>query len=261
MPRDSQGSYNLPSGSLVNSGDTILPSQHNPPLEDISSALTGSLSRDGLGGMRAPLNVGGYRVTNMADGASDTDAATVAQLFALAVPIGAVIDYAGFDAPSGYLLCAGQAVSRTDYAALYANIGVVYGAGDGSTTFNVPDLRGNVVAGKGDMGGIPANRLTSETIGGGGGPDTLGGYGGDDQVTLTIDQIPAHSHGVTDPGHTHAYAEVSGSGGIASGVGLGQFTAGTSTSTTGISIANAGGGVAHNNVQPTFILNKIIRAL
>ena len=69
------------------------------------------------------------------------------------VPSGTVLPFAGTTAPIGFLLCSGQAVSRSTYPDLFAAIGTTYGAGDGSTTFNVPDLRGRVPAGKDDMGG------------------------------------------------------------------------------------------------------------
>lgn len=75
------------------------------------------------------------------------------------VPTGSMMAYAGSSAPSGWLLCAGQAVSRTTYAALFSAISTAYGAGDGSTTFNLPDLRGRIPAGKDDMNGTAANRL------------------------------------------------------------------------------------------------------
>lgn len=253
MPRDTQGSYSLPTGTLVNAGDTIEPSQHNPAMSDIAQALSGSLSRDGLGGMRAALPMGGNRITNIGDGTLATDGASVGQV-QMAAPIGAVIDYAGAISPQGWLFCGGQAVSRTTYAALFAIIGTIYGAGDGSTTFNLPDLRGRVVAGKDDMGGSNANRINNIPSA------TLGGAGGLKDHELVIGEIPAHSHGVTDPGHTHGYSQVSGPGGIASGVGFGQFNVQSDSAVTGISINNAGGGGAHNNVQPTLILNKIIKA-
>src|SRR5215475_1863724 len=64
-----------------------------------------------------------------------------------------VESYAGPTAPAGSLLCYGQPISRTAYAGLFATLGTTYGAGDGSTTFNLPDLRGRVTAGKSDMGG------------------------------------------------------------------------------------------------------------
>lgn len=83
-----------------------------------------------------------------------------------AVPAGAVMPFAGTTAPAEWLLCYGQAVSRTQYGQLFAVIGTAYGTGDGSTTFNVPDLRGRVVAGVDNMGGTDAGRLsTSNTLG------------------------------------------------------------------------------------------------
>ena len=77
------------------------------------------------------------------------------------VPTGTPLPFGGTTAPAGYLLCFGQAISRTDYAGLFAAVGTVHGAGNGSTTFNVPDLRGRVAAGKDDMGGSSASRLSS----------------------------------------------------------------------------------------------------
>lgn len=173
-------------------------------------------------------------------------------------PVGAVIDYAGVTEPQGWLFCYGQAISRTTYAALFTAISTTYGSGDGSTTFNVPDLRGRVVAGQDDMGGSSANRLTSPLNG-----DTLGAAGGSESHTLTSAEMPVHSHGVNDPGHSHGVTssgsptQFQGPGG-----GWGGNVAGGSTgaAATGISIQNAGSGGAHNNVQPTFILNKIIYA-
>lgn len=74
---------------------------------------------------------------------------------------GVVHDFAGTVAPQGWLMCFGQAVSRTTYANLFAKIGTTYGAGDGSSTFNLPDARGRVSAGKDNMGGTTAGRLTT----------------------------------------------------------------------------------------------------
>jgi hypothetical protein len=72
------------------------------------------------------------------------------------VPVGTVLPYAGLSLPSGslYLFCDGSAVSRTTYSALFTAVGASYGAGDGSTTFNVPDLRGRVPVGKGSVSGL-----------------------------------------------------------------------------------------------------------
>lgn len=80
-------------------------------------------------------------------------------------PAGVIVAYAGSAAPSGWLFCDGSAVSRTTFAALFAAIATAYGSGDGSTTFNLPDLRGRVAVGKDDIGGVAANRVqVSSTI-------------------------------------------------------------------------------------------------
>lgn len=221
-------------------------------MQDIAQALSNSLSRDGVGAMRAPLDMGGFKVQNTAPGTGPSDLATLGQA---ASPIGAVFDFAGSVVPNGYLLCYGQAVSRTDYAALYAVLGVVWGSGDGTTTFNLPDLRGRVSAGKDDMGGTAAARLDSVLTG-----SQLGAVGGEQKHTLTTPEMPYHSHPVNDPGHSHNYTAVSGSGGIGSGQAFGQSSQNTSISGTGITLASVGGDGAHNNVQPTAVLNKIIKA-
>jgi len=178
------------------------------------------------------------------DSTSTTKKFTIADLKAIFSPIGTVADYAGVTEPAGWLFCYGQAISRTTYADLFAVLSTTYGVGDGSTTFNLPDLRGRVIAGQDDMGGTSANRLTgtSGSVNG----DTLGGSGGTETHTLTTTEMPSHSHNLSRSnaagGNNFGY------------IGLtGNFT--DSTPTT----AAAGSGGAHNNVQPTFILNKIIR--
>src|SRR5574342_348678 len=181
----------------------------------------------------------------------------------LGVPTGTVLEFAGATAPAGYLLCYGQEVSRSTYAVLFAVIGTTHGVGNGTTTFNLPDYRGRVGVGKDDMGGSAANRITSGGSGING--TTLGAVGGAETHTLTVGQIPSHSHTatVTDPGHSHPFPNnpITGSGG---GVPVGTSTAlwgtisNTSNATTGITVSNSntGSGNAHNNTQPTIIINK-----
>ena len=76
------------------------------------------------------------------------------------VPPGTMVPFSGAAAPTDWLFCYGQAVSRATYAALFTAIGTTYGVGDGSTTFNLPDMRGRLAAGKDDMGGTAASRMS-----------------------------------------------------------------------------------------------------
>ena len=172
----------------------------------------------------------------------------------VAMPTGAVIPFAGTSAPSGFLFCFGQTLNKSDYLALESVIGTTYGGSSGST-FKLPDLRGRVVAGKDDMGGSSQNRLTSPVNG-----DNLGAAGGEQSVSLTEAQLPAHSHAAA-----MQQAFDSGSGNTVTAIGStaddrdGVYRTSVSTGQGNLLIANTGSGAAHNNVQPTFILNYIIK--
>lgn len=157
---------------------------------------------------------------------------------------GIVVPYAGSAAPTGWLLCYGQVEAQATYPALYAVIGTIYGS-DAGGNFTLPDLRGRVVAGQDDMGGSSANRLTNQT--GGVEGDTLGATGGAETHTLTTAQLASHTHTIAldqdgaVPGQTKAKGTDGGG------------TAGT------MNTGSSGSGSAHNNVQPTIILNYIIK--
>ena len=176
----------------------------------------------------------------------------------ITMPAGSVTAFAAAAAPTGWLLCNGQAVSRTDYARLFAVIGTTFGAGDGVSTFNVPDIRGRVPA----MIDGGTGRLTGAQAGGCGG--ALGNAGGEQGHTTTGNEMPNHGHGVNDPGHAHpggAYWRGDlGGGQVNSSAGFTFGEGGIDVAGTGISIQAAGGGAAHNNVQPTIVLNYIIKA-
>jgi microcystin-dependent protein len=145
------------------------------------------------------------------------------------IPLATGLPYFGTSAPnSKFAFPFGQAISRTTYANLFTLFGITYGAGDGSTTFNLPDLRGRALFGKDDMGGTAANRVT----GGGSGIDgtTLGAAGGTQSVTLAQGNLP----------NVNLSALLSVSGGTsANGVGIAISNSGTGISTqaaaTGIS--------------------------
>jgi microcystin-dependent protein len=147
---------------------------------------------------------------------------------------GTVLPFAGAAAPAGWLLCYGQAVSRADYPNLFAAIGTTFGAGDGATTFNVPDLRGRVAAGKDDMGGVAAARLTNAGTGNPGiDGSTLGAAGGADRLALSAAELPAN---VTD-----------------------FFAEGAAATIARATENHTGTGQAHANAQPTIVLNSIIK--
>jgi microcystin-dependent protein len=159
---------------------------------------------------------------------------------------GEVVAFAGATAPAGSLFCFGQAISRTAYAGLFAALGTAHGVGDGSTTFNLPDLRGRVAAGKGNMGGTESGRLNTYVA------STLGAAGGAQSHALALTELPSHSHSGTG-GFSFAMAN--------SGTAFG-YTQPTVTSTfIGYTATTgpAGSSSAHTNVQPTMALNYVIR--
>jgi len=112
---------------------------------------------------------------------------------------GMVIPYAGDVAPIGWLLCYGQEISRTTYATLFAICGTKFGGGDGSTTFNLPDLRGRGIVGPDDMGGSAANRIAGLTAGESGGAEAadLSHTHETQGHALTENEMPSHVHQMT----------------------------------------------------------------
>lgn len=176
----------------------------------------------------------------------------------LITPIGSVIDFAGSSAPTGWLLCYGQtlnASSSPQYQDLYDVIGNTYG-GTNNTNFVIPDLRGRVIAGKDNMGGTSANRLTNPGSTGGMDGDILGNTGGQEAHTQTTGELATHTH--TQNSHSHTLSVTSSGGGGGGGTfvgGAGSVNTGGTTATNN----NEGSSTPFNIVQPTIILNKIIK--
>jgi len=185
------------------------------------------------------------------------------------VPTGTILDFGGSTAPPGFALCSGQALSRTTDAALFAVIGTTWGAGDGSTTFNVPDLRGRLKATLDNLGGSAAGRITF--AGSGITSQTLGGSGGVQNITLTSSELPAFipnsavsSTTVFAPSGYQLMLNVSGNflayanGGALSPNAGGLTTALAGTTDTNVQV-NPSGGAFHNNMPPVAMVTSMIK--
>jgi len=160
----------------------------------------------------------------------------------LGVSTGIICPFGNSSVPTGFVFCDGSAISRSTYSALFTAIGTSYGTGDGSSTFNVPDLRGRVPAGKDNMGGSAANRLTSSGAVNG---NTLGNAGGGETHTLSTSELASH---------LHRYGNTNASGSTGSGGNRDALPAALNFNTEA-----TGGGSAHNNIQPTIIINYGIK--
>lgn len=260
MPSSTVNGLPYPSGSTANAVPTHM--------SDLIAVMdTGSVVKrltqaqiDALTSAQKPAGLVVYNTT--ASRLQESNGSTFVDLVLMASPVGEVKVFAGASAPSGYLLCDGAAVSRATYAALYAVVGTTYGVGDGSTTFNLPNLKGRV----------PAGRDASQSE-----FDTLGETGGAKTHTLSLAETPSHNHGGATGNqsatHTHtpsggAYfatstlpPDASGSGGSYPVTTAATATTSTESANHTHSIASNGSGSAHNNLQPYLVMNYIIRAV
>lgn len=174
-------------GSVTSSGITL--TDASVALSKLANGTDGELISWDSSGVVTTIAVGDAGDVLTSNGVGAVPA------FGRLVPAGAVMPFMGSSTPTGWLLCDGSAVSRATYSALFTALGTTYGAGDGSTTFNIPDLRGRSLFGLDNMGGSDAGRLSaSNTLGGFGGSETTGGT--TESHILSVDEIPAHTHAV-----------------------------------------------------------------
>ena len=252
------------------SGHTLIGGNPNPGIWFGSGAEQTYLARTSTGWLQTDAGIQvGVNGLKFNDGSTMTGAAQ-------AIPTGVIMVWSsGNAAPSGWLLCDGAAVSRTTYAALWGLWGTFYGAGNGSTTFNLPNLKGRIIA------GVDAGQTEFAT---------LGAVGGAKTHTLSLTEMAAHSHtvnahnhgggvhshGVNDPTHAHTHQGTNGDsthwGGGEWGERFGVNKV-TTYNATGITIQNSssfitsespgtnsqGGGGAHNNLQPYMNMHYIVK--
>lgn len=160
------------------------------------------------------------------------------------LPIGSIIPYGSSTAPSNWLKCDGRAVSRTTYSELFSVIGTLYGSGDGSTTFNLPNLKGKVTIGQ---------DTTDSDF------NTIGKTGGEKTHTLTIKEMPKHAHEmrVVKDNETNSGGNLpKGNNSQGNNNGWSDYI----NDITNYAINNKGGGQAHNNMPPYIVTNYIIKA-
>lgn len=291
LSRNSSGTYSVPITLIP--GTTARASDVNEIAKDAGDALTDSLSRSGQGGMLAPFrsvdgsaSQPGMSFTNdpdtgfrrSADGSvsfvsNGVDVVSFGPGGVLVggqplYPAGDIKIWASNTLPSGWLWCDGSAVSRETFPALFTMLGTAFGAGNGTTTFNLPDFRGRVPAGRDNMGVGDAGRLTFF----GAVARTLAGVLGSAAHVLSLGQMPSHNHpgSQTDTQGNHSHAlNLPASGLLGAGLGfvqgVQQFTRDVYTNVAGahahnVTVATAGSNEAHTNAQPTIIVNYIIRS-
>ena len=251
------------SASIINTYPTTL---QNGQLEDATVVMTlFSWIQSQVNGNACGATTGSSMLKG--DGAGNTTPAVSGTDY-LGVTSGLIFDYAGSTAPSGYLLCDGTAYNRVTYASLFNAIGTTWGAGDGSTTFNVPDLRRKTTIG---AGGTAVGSIGT----------TVASTGGTETHVITSAELPTHNHAITDPTHTHTVNDPTHVHTAAALVGAG-LNASSSTvpgygypgswqtnaastgislnaASTGISVQNAGSSTAMSLMQPTAVVTKIIK--
>jgi microcystin-dependent protein len=295
MPDDSSGNYTLSPGYLAVTGQTIQPSQHNPPFEDIATAMTARLSRSGVAPMTGPFKTitgssGTPAISPNNNPAIGIYWTSTGVAFAGTVAgvrfIGELIPYTLLTAPALTVFPYGQTLLRASFPDLWtvaqaeiAAGNTFYNNGNGTTTFGIGDMRGRVPAGKDDMGGTASGRLTTTYFGSD--AKVLGAANGNESVTMALANMIQHDHTVFlhDPGHSHTFQQTVGGGVQYQQGGFTPLSAystqPTSIATTGITLWSDGDNSGSQNkvgktgsatptpmraAQPTMIINYVLYA-
>lgn len=239
--------------SDIDMGSSALLNANEVTLTDQSAALTGNSHKRSVNAVNGDLyytNSSGVAVQ-----LTSGNSLAAAPVSGATPPTASVVDYAGLTAPAGWVLCNGTVYDGTDatYADLYAILGTTWNTGGESANhFRVPNLIGRTTI----MAGTYTDTVSGSVT------RTYAASGGAEKHVLTTNQMPSHSHNVTDPGHVHtSNALYAPAGGVIAAIsgGSADFSATTNSATTGISIQNTGGGQSHNIMQPYTVLNKIIK--
>ncbi|MDA9437252.1 phage tail protein [Bradyrhizobium sp. CCBAU 51627] len=179
------------------------------------------------------------------------------------IPVGAMLDFTGSTAPnSSFVFPFGQAISRTTYASYFAMVGITYGSGDGSTTFNIPDLRGRIGVAADNMGGIQAGRINGVLANG------LGSVGGAQNQALVTANLPPYTPAgtVTNGAISISHNAISGStttggGGFPAGSNGGASISASQAASTFTGSPQGGTSTPVTIVQPSIVVNKILRII
>jgi len=173
--------------------------------------------------------------------------------FNQASPVGLIVSFAGGGAPDGWLECDGREISRSAYADLFSVIATTYGIGNGSTTFNLPNIADRFLLGKGTTFSV------------------LGAAAGEVNHTLSLAELPVHAHTVSignAGAHNHSYTQILPAGppygvnlpGVDRNTSSGGATTGSvADHTHAVTLASAGSDQPHNNMPPYVVLTRIIR--
>jgi microcystin-dependent protein len=158
------------------------------------------------------------------------------------LPSGVIMMYGGTAVPTGWLFCDGSVVSQLTYASLFSTIGTAFDTGgEGAGNFRLPDFRRRVPVGSGGTGSAILGNL-------------IGNTGGAESVAISVNEMPSHDHGGSTGSISLTFSSVTNYG-----FGGATALAATGSNSHSHTISSQGGGQAHNNIQPSLIVNYIIK--